>query len=548
MSVAHTARRKARTALAVALALASGSAWALGLGQIEVKSKPGEPLLAEIAVVSDDPNELAQLQARLASPDTFARVGLQPPQGLVSDLQFTVAQDASGRPVIRVTSPRPVSEPLLTFLVEVDWGEGRLVREYSALIDAPRTVEAPVQPVAAPVVADPAVVERPVASAPPEPQPEPAPTAQAETPPEPAPVAAAPPQPAAAPAASADEYGPVEPGETLSQIAGRLGDAPANLDQTMVALLRANPDAFIDGNINLLRRGVVLRVPDAGARAAVDAAEATALVRSQIRQWRANRRALAQPEATPAAGDGAGRASATDTSTARVNPGARLEILPPQAQGGARPGTQSGVNAGGEGDMLRQDMQTQETLAAREAELAELKSRISELEQLQQKQQQLIAMKDSELAAAQQKLAQAQAQPAESGSALPWLLGAIALLLGLGGGWWLSRRTPRKATFRAPAAPSPLAQAFAGGPTAEPEAAPDPVLGTPLPAAAGAAPTWHARGGAHGGDAGEDRLDVARAHLDAGDREAARQILSDLLVHGDHATRQQAARLLRELQ
>ena len=137
---------KWRFAWILALALLAGPAFALGLGQIQVRSQYGEPLLAEIQIVSSDPAELRQLQARLASPETFARIGLQPPQGLVQDLQFNVALDATGRPVIRATSPEPVEQPLLTFLIEADWGQGRLVREYSALVDAPDTIAAPAQP------------------------------------------------------------------------------------------------------------------------------------------------------------------------------------------------------------------------------------------------------------------------------------------------------------------------------------------------------------------------------------------------------------------
>ena len=132
--------------LAAALAIAPGPAAALGLGQIQVKSQPGQPLVAEIPIISSDPAELQGLQVRLASPETFRRVGLEPPQGLVSSLRFEPAIDATGRPVIRVSSATAVEQPLLTFLVEVDWGQGRLVREYSALLDAPRTVSAPLQP------------------------------------------------------------------------------------------------------------------------------------------------------------------------------------------------------------------------------------------------------------------------------------------------------------------------------------------------------------------------------------------------------------------
>src|SRR3546814_10105829 len=98
--------RGRRAAIACAWLLAAllaipGLALALGLGQIVVKSKPGEPFLAEIPVVAANPAELRDLQVRLASPETFRRIGLQPPDATLTALQFTVARDAQGRPVIR---------------------------------------------------------------------------------------------------------------------------------------------------------------------------------------------------------------------------------------------------------------------------------------------------------------------------------------------------------------------------------------------------------------------------------------------------------------
>ena len=95
------------------LSLLSGGAMALGLGQIRVLSAPGQPLLAEIPIISNEPGELENARARLASPETFARVGLQPPSGLVNDLQFEITADAQGRAVVRVTSSAPVDVPAL---------------------------------------------------------------------------------------------------------------------------------------------------------------------------------------------------------------------------------------------------------------------------------------------------------------------------------------------------------------------------------------------------------------------------------------------------
>ncbi|MBW3551629.1 MAG: hypothetical protein KY442_12820, partial [Proteobacteria bacterium] len=317
--------------LAAALALASSTAAALGLGQIQVKSRLDQPLLAEIPIISSDPAELERLQARLASPETFARIGLEPPRGLVSNLQFRVALDDAGNPVVRVTTAQPVQQPLLTFLVEVDWGQGRLVREYSALLDAPRTVSAPVQPpIQAPVAAPPDTIVRP----------RPAEAASAARPPAPASAADAPapaavsedavasvPSPAtmpamAPPAPAADGAGglsgayAVQRGDTLSGIAEQLERGGYSLDQAMIALLRSNPQAFIDGNINLLKAGAVLRIPAAAEVGDVGAAEALALVRSQVQQWRE----ASLPVPQPATGEGAGAQPAAPDRPVAADP------------------------------------------------------------------------------------------------------------------------------------------------------------------------------------------------------------------------------------
>ncbi|WP_425534848.1 type IV pilus assembly protein FimV, partial [Xanthomonas oryzae] len=131
---------------ALLLMACSGAAVALGLGDIRVLSKPGQPLVAEIPVISNEPGELDNARVALASATTFARVGLERPQGLVSNLQFQFAQDARGRAVIRVTSSQAVDQPVINFLIEVEWGQGRLVRGYSALVDAPDTAAAIAEP------------------------------------------------------------------------------------------------------------------------------------------------------------------------------------------------------------------------------------------------------------------------------------------------------------------------------------------------------------------------------------------------------------------
>jgi pilus assembly protein FimV len=494
----------ARGALALALLAASHAACALGLGEIRVMSQPGQPLLAEIPVISSEPGELEQLRARLASPVIFERVGLARPSGLVSQLDFAVALSSDGKPVIRVTSAAPVDMPAVNFLIEVDWGQGRLVREYSALVGAPGAVAAAGQPqIQAPTPAPsnrieavpqraqplpPPVAEAP-ASAPAEPPAENAPTpAIAATPPSPPPALEPPPTPTprpapaiAAPTASSSGSVTVARGQTLSQIA-RSVQQSGTLDQTMIALLQANPQAFIGNNINRLRAGATLRMPTAEETEALASAEASAMVRRQISDWRQVRAPVPQPAGnTPAAPLVAGAAKPARAADAR------LEIAPPVANATQRAGTTSGTQAGGEGDMLAEQQlrQSREDLAARSAEVAELKTRVAELEKLKDQQSKLIAMKDSDLAAAQKRLADSQGAAAAGAPAWWWIglalvVGGLLAWVGLRG-----RRGPRPTpVYRGPLeapAPDPVPVEPVAAAAAEPEAPP---AQAPAPAAA----------------------------------------------------------------
>ncbi|AWH18264.1 fimbrial protein FimV [Stenotrophomonas sp. ZAC14D2_NAIMI4_7] len=426
---AKGARRPLTYLSAALLALASSSAMALGLGDIRVLSRPGQPLLAEIPVVSADPAELENLRVALASPVTFERVGLQRPTGLVSELQFELTTNAQGRAVVRVTSQTPVETPSLSFLIEADWGQGRLVREYSALVDAPASALAVAEPeIVAPAGMLPDTIVRDT----------PAPTPPAAAPSAPSTPANAPARATAAaapravaPAASGSVT--VQHGQTLSQIADAVARGnQVSRDRAMIALLRANPEAFIRGNANLLKQGAVLRVPDQAALAAVDAAEAAAMLREHAAQWR-QARTVPQPAGAPAA------VATTASAAPAPATGARLEIAPALAADAAHAGTTTGTAAGSEGDMLGNEQlrQAKEDIATRDAEIGELKQRVAELEKLKDQQQSLIALKDNDLAAAQQRLE----QPAGATSAgTPWYWLGLPLLLLIAGAAWLMRR------------------------------------------------------------------------------------------------------------
>lgn len=566
-----------RRLVALLLTLQCFSALALGLGEIKVKSQPGQPLLAEIPIISSEPGELEQLRARLASPVTFERVGLPRPQGLVNELDFSVALDDAGRPVVRVTSRTPVDVPAVNFLIEVDWGQGRLVREYSALVSAPGTLAAAGQPVIdAPVAAPTDTIARPVepvAATTTEPTPaEQAPPAPTRPAPSPEPGVVATPAP---PVAPGDALAPVRRGQSLSQVAAPLARAQGyTLDQAMVALLRANPEAFINGNINLLKQGAVLRVPESAEAQTIREDEAAALVRSQIAEWRRARAPIPQPAAVvePAP------AATTAPPAPRTAPvaDARLEIAP-AAAGTSGSGTQSGVSAGGEGEMLANEQlqQSKEDLAAREAEVQELRSQVAELEKLKAQQEKLLAMKDSDLAAAQQRLAQGNGS---EGGVPVWAWAGFGLLFVGALAWGFAQRRQRIAPAPVPRNPvfgnapadsraAELAAAMPQAATPEAEPAPSPVLepavsvpvaaaptSSPKPAPA-TGPTWHAGGGmapaapvtSPQAPAGRDRLELAVAYLDLGDVATARDLLNEVAAGPDATVRDEALQLLREI-
>ncbi|PJK07548.1 fimbrial protein FimV [Lysobacteraceae bacterium NML95-0200] len=447
-----------QTLVLTAFVALAAPAWALGLGQLKLKSGQGQPLLAEIPVITTDPAELERLQARLASPETFLRVGLPLPDRLVSDLQFSLVRDAEGKPVIRVSSPGPVAIPMLTFLLEVDWGEGRLVREYSVLVAAPESVEAAAVPdieVAEGAPSNTIVRDAEAASSQaPLPEANTAATANAgseaaapvATAASPATAAPANNAAVAAPASAAGQTLPaVQRGQTLSGIAAAMKQPGQDLQTIMAALLLANPEAFINGNPHRLREGAVLQLPAADAASGgFDSAEVKAMA-AQWSQWRSRsgRRGRAVDVASAVSDAPAARGNQNNANTRRS---ARLEIAPAAASAGAA-ATQSGTGGKGDSLMAQQLQEAQETIAARDAEVAELKSRVAELEKLKEQQNQLIQMKDGELAQVQQQLKAQSESRADTGSgqALLWSAFAVLLLAGVVFAAWLQRQRKQAA-------------------------------------------------------------------------------------------------------
>lgn len=274
------------------------SANAAGLGKLTVLSALGQPLRAEIELSAVTPEEASGLSVRLAPAEAFrtANIDFNP---ALSALRFEVEQ-RNGRQVVRVSSSQPLNEPFVDLLLELNWNGGRMVREYTFLLDPPEMRGAQSPQVAAPVDLGPAR------------------TPTTTTAPATAPVAArapAVPVAAAKPAAKATvEEITVKRGDTLSAIASQVKPVDVSLDVMLVALYRANPEAFMGNNMNRLKSGQILAVPDAGAIRAADGdgeSSARSVVVAHARDFNAYRARLAGQVAnsTPSKDAGTGQSS-----------------------------------------------------------------------------------------------------------------------------------------------------------------------------------------------------------------------------------------------
>jgi pilus assembly protein FimV len=372
--------RKTSLAVAIAFALTPALGYALGLGDLRSSSLMNNVFEGDIELTGVSPDEVAGVKARLASPEAFKKAGVDY-SGPVKRLRFKPYVQANGRPAIRVTSTETVREPFLNFLVEVAWPQGRTVKEFTALLDPPTFTERRAPQVEAPVAA-PREPARPAEAAPR------AAVAPSSAPPAAAPSPAAPPAAAPAPVQAAGEtYGPVRQGETLWRIAERRRSPGVSAEQAMMAILKANPDAFIGGNINRLKAGARLRLPDSQQIAGVDAGQARDDYLRQMGRPVPERRAARAPAAPAAApsGDLVRLVTPAPTPTPAAEP-APAAVAPD----------------------IRQDV----LLAHEKAESArqtadQLQGRVSDLESQLRDMQRLLVLKDTQLAQLQQRAEEA---------------------------------------------------------------------------------------------------------------------------------------------
>ncbi len=254
--------------------------FAAGLGKLSLMSALGQPLSAEIDIVTANKDEIPSLRASIASQEAFAQAGIQY-EPFFSAVKVSVESRVNGNPYIKLSSPQAINDPFLNLLVELNWASGRILREYAVLLDP---AESSPQQVATPSVAAPVVVA-PQQNKPTEPE------VPKKIPPKAKQVPLTENNPSAY--RTTGTYGPVVSGDNLSAIARQVLPAGVDLNQMLVALYRANRDAFIAGNMNLLRVGAVLKIPEKSEADAIDKKSASSEIRVQVIDWHNYRSKLA---------------------------------------------------------------------------------------------------------------------------------------------------------------------------------------------------------------------------------------------------------------
>ena len=415
----HQSKLK-RISLGVLLAFLPLAANAAGLGKLNVLSGLGEPLSAEIEVLSASAEELAGLTAAIAPDEAYSLQGIERP-ALHSTIRVEVKKKTDGSPILKLTSSQPITDPFLDMLVQVDWPTGRLLREFTLLLDPPgyanqgqSNVNSPVintQPAAKPAVttesatsnanANTSVSERPAtkrskktASLPSERKPLPA------------------------PASTEGKTLTTAPGDTLSSIAKQEQVDGVNLDQLLIGIYRANQDAFIRENINRLKVGQLIRIPTQAELQAIPKSEAAEEVRVHTVDWKAYRSKLAGAvaESAPAEKDVVNNQSARGKITAKAEDKAAPAPTGPRdvVKLSKNDTATDNISAADAKSLQDKISALKEDATARENSIKEANDRASALEKQIQDMQKLLALKNQAAADMQKNAAQtAEPPPAE---------------------------------------------------------------------------------------------------------------------------------------
>ncbi len=373
------------------LLLASSQAQSAGLGRLSVLSSLGQPLNAEIELLSVQQEEISQIEASLAGADAFRQAGIERSSTL-ADLRLSVDRRANGQPVVKITSSSPVSDPFVDMLIELNWNTGRIVREYTVLLNPTRE----------PVNDVPARLVLPSSTSTPAVRQEPAVQPQAAAPENAPEKVLARPQPQPQPpnsAANGDQtrtYGPVKSGETLHSIAAKLAPRDVSTDLMVASLYEANKQAFAKDNMNLLKRGQVLTVPDAQAVMRMHSPQqANELILKHSQAWHDLRNRVADRAVTKVAQADSGAAGKGKVEPAK----------PEQKPAAAAPRDTLKLSKGelgqvGDAKSAQRVNALEEEAAAKSRALQEAQDRVGQLEQTVDDLKRLIALKEEEAAKA----------------------------------------------------------------------------------------------------------------------------------------------------
>jgi pilus assembly protein FimV len=398
-----------KLSIALGLTLLPISVLAAGLGQLNVNSGIGEPLKAEIELLSVSPAEKNTLKANIAPESTYAAQGLDRPASH-QGIKVEITKSANGKDILKLQSNQPIDEPYLDMLVEVEWETGRILREYTVLLDPPGYKT----PVAAPKVDVPAIKAKSNLT--------PKPIAKNDQ------SGAGSLVTANTSALNSNNFGTADDyltkkGDTLSKIAGRMKPEGVSLDQMLVGLFEANPDAFDGKNMNRLKVGKILQTPTKEALDAIGRKEAVSEIKLQTANWNEYRNKLAGivESSIPQASE-----EESQSSSGKIKPATEDQSIPENAGPKDVVKLSSGDTSAVEADMQAKITALQEEVSAREKGLKEAQDRTVALEKQIEDMQKLLTLKSDALAKVQQEepveaetdLEQVQAQ-AEASSELP---------------------------------------------------------------------------------------------------------------------------------
>src|SRR5918999_4447773 len=367
--------------------------YALGLGTIQRKSALNEPFNATIKLLSASAEELDSLKVRLADPERFRRAGLER-SDILSQLRFEVIQADPGSAYIKISSQQPIRDPFLNLLLEVSWSKGQIFREYTVLLDPPLYEPGARTARQVPVPSDRSKSWSEDIAAAPAKMRRDKPYSHRKS-----------------RLRAPGVYGPTAPGDTLSEIAIALHpDRLVSANQVMLALLRANPHAFFQDNVNNLHKGMVLRLPDIATIKSISQAEALAQGRQHHILWEQYRSGmLAAPAPRPiGAGPAEGRREGTQgTAVGLRQDEAQLKLVSPSAASSV---AQAALQTPAEGaDKLQNELTlAREDLETLRQENAELNTKLAEADSLIKLLQRKLEINNDEFAALQAKIGAGQ--------------------------------------------------------------------------------------------------------------------------------------------